>query len=163
MKRIVLGTWMLGLLWATTGCATNSIVGNGSVKAAVFSGDVGISGRGNNVTIQRGSRVWKLAVIGDNNTATLEEGVTLNQIEFWGNGNVVSLPENLIFRATEVGGNQIIRRPLSKAVVEEPMPLAPLPPLPERRVAPRPAPAPVAPAPAPKEYLPPPAEEPPLK
>ncbi len=164
MKRIVLGTWMLGLLWASTGCATNAVVGNSSVRAAQFYGDLGITGRGNNVTIQRGSRIWKLSIIGDNNTATVEEGVTLNRIEFWGNGNVVSVPENLLFRATEVGGNQIIRRPLTHVVAEEPMPLEPLPQLPERRQPmPPPAPVPVETVPPPKAYVPPPAAEPPLK
>ncbi len=161
MKKILLGVAVIGLLVGSMGCAQNGMVGSNGVKAGVYYGGVGITGHNNNLTIQRGSRVWKLSIIGNGNTATVEDEVTLNAIEFWGHDNIVNVPDNLVFRVTELGGNQIVRRPAGKHGDLDYMPgeiLPPELPRPVRRAAP-PPPQP-APEPAP---MPPPKEEPPLK
>lgn len=168
MARMALAALALGLVVAAGGCAQNATIGDAGEKAGVFFGDVGITGHGNTLTIQRGSRVWKLSIIGDNNRVTVEEDVTLNRIEFWGNGNVVSVPDYLVFRTTEVGSNQIIRRPTAGRPADwgEGQPMGELPPV---RTLPPPQPRPEPrPEPPPREeriFMPPPAPEgePPLK
>lgn len=168
MKKLVVASWMsLLLLPGGCGMSHNDVVaGNEGVKSGQFFGNVGIVGRGNRVVVERGSRLWKYSIAGDNNTVEFEEGTTLNKLELWGQGNVVSVPENMVFRVNEVGNNQIIRRPVTKAVVEEPAPLGPLPELPPRRppqVRERPAPPPPPPAREEPVFLPPAPTEPPLK
>ena len=111
MKTVLLSVVMTGLVVAATGCAYNSIMGNGIVRADQYFGDVGLTGDNHNVTIVRGSRVNKLSILGDDCSVTVQNGVALCKIEFWGTGNTISLPEGLLVRTTEVGMNQIIRRP----------------------------------------------------
>lgn len=111
MKTLLTIVAAAGLLLTASGCAYNAIVGTGVARAAQFFGDVGVSGNGNQVTIQTGSKVSKLSVLGNNCTITVEDKVVLYRIEFWGKNNTVSIPESLIVRTTEVGSNQIIRRP----------------------------------------------------
>lgn len=93
------------------GCATNSVVGQAGPQVGRYSGDVGVTGYGTNMTIKSGSQVPKLSLIGDNCTVMVEEGVTLGRIEFWGNGNEVSIPEDMTTSIAQFGTNRIIRRP----------------------------------------------------
>lgn len=109
--RAIAGMALLAMLAAwSTGCARTSIAGHGNLRTNQFFGNLGITGDGNNVTIEDGSKVTKLSILGNNNTVTVEDGANLYRIEFWGKGNIVSVPEYLAIRATEVGTNQIIRR-----------------------------------------------------
>lgn len=111
MTRVIFRGIAVGLLVLATGCAHNSIFGDGGMRSDQFFGDLGITGDQNGITVESGSRLHKLSILGHNNTITVAENVRIAQIEFWGKGNTVSLPEDMVVRTTEVGTNQIIRRP----------------------------------------------------
>lgn len=98
------------VLIGLTGCASNSIVGHGTVQAGRYVGEVGIAGNGDTVTIQEGSQVSKLSVVGDGSRITVEDGAEVSKIEFWGNGNTVSIPDGLQVKVAAMGTNQVIRR-----------------------------------------------------
>lgn len=155
MKGIVLASGMMMLALAC-GCAHNVIDGKGSVQTGQYFGDVGVTGNGNQITIERGSRVWKLSIIGHNNTITVQDGVTLNRVEFIGKGNVVNLPDNLLIRTTATQGpNQIVRRPAERGPVIDYLPGEALPP-----VTPTTTVITSTPAPVPSEPAPPPPVQP---
>lgn len=170
MKRIVLSALTTGLLVAAGGCASHSIVGHGVTQAGQYFGDVGMVGHGTNLTVQAGSKVTKLSIIGDDCRVTVEEGAWVGWIEFWGNGSTVSIPADMVTRTSEVGANQIIHRPCAPYSPEEWSPYddtTMLPPSGTTVLPAEPPPARVpaeAVAPAEKESLPPesqPVEPPP--
>lgn len=110
MKGILSSAFLVTVALLTTGCAHNSIVGDGAVASNRYFGDVGIWGDGSTVTVLRGSKLNKLSILGNDNNVTVQDTATINHIEFWGKRNTVSIPEDLIVRTSEVGRNQIIRR-----------------------------------------------------
>ncbi len=109
MRNTLCLAMVIGSLGAA-GCATNSVVGQAGPQVGRYSGDVGVTGYGTNLTIKSGSQIPKLSIIGDNCTVMVEEGVAVGRIEFWGNGNEISLPEDLTVSIAQVGSNRIIRR-----------------------------------------------------
>mgnify|MGYP000629378080 CR=1 FL=1 len=145
MRTIVLATLTAGVILAAAGCAHNPIVGDGAVRSDLFYGDVGITGNGATVTIQRGSKVHKLSVIGNDCNITVEDGVTMYKIEFWGKNNTVSLPDDLVVHTTQVGANQIIRRPRQPRPATELEESAPVPWPPATIPPAEPQPAPITP------------------
>lgn len=155
MKTILISVLAVGLLWASTGCASNPRVGTGITASERVFGDYGVTGHNCNLTILRGSKCTKLSVIGNGNTITVEDGAMLYRIEFWGKGNVVSVPESLlILRTTEVGANQLIRRPSPIRSEEVPTTYYPLPTEPTPTPAGQPAATPrstIQPKPLPPE------------
>ena len=110
MKRMTCAVLALGMLSFSVGCAANSIVGQASQKTGRYSGDVGITGNGTHLTIQRGSTVPTLSIIGDNCTVTVENGAEVGKIEFWGNNSTVSIPSDLVVWVSQVGTNSLVRR-----------------------------------------------------
>ncbi len=102
----------LGLL---AGCVTNPIVGHGIVQAGRYTGDVGISGNGTELTIQSGSNVPKLSIVGDSCKVTVEDGARVNRIEFWGAASTVTIPDNLDPIVASVGTNRVVHRPAGSA------------------------------------------------
>ncbi len=120
MRRFLLGTAVLTMVMAATGCrTTHQIMGHGITRSAKFFGDVRIIGDQANLTVLEGSRVHKLSLLGDGSTVTVMDGATLNRIEFWGNENTVSIPDYLVIRTNEVGANQVIRRPRERAPLSD--------------------------------------------
>ncbi len=97
-------------LGAVAGCVTNPIVGHGAVQTGRYTGDVGISGNGTDLTIQAGSRVPKLSIVGDACTVIVEDGAVVRRIEFWGTGNSVTIPQDLDPIVASVGVNQVLHR-----------------------------------------------------
>lgn len=93
------------------GCASNPIVGHGTVQTGRYNGDVGVSGNGSTLTILAGSNVPKLSIVGDGCKITVEDGAEVRKIEFWGNGNVVSIPSDLQVMVAAMGTNQVNPRP----------------------------------------------------
>jgi hypothetical protein len=116
---MILSVIALGLCLGSLGCAHNAIVADGISRTDTYYGDVGVTGDGTTVTIQKYSKVSKLSLLGNNNMVTVEEGAVVRRIEFWGKGNTVSLPEGLFVRTTEVGQNQIIRRSRERTPIPE--------------------------------------------
>lgn len=110
------------VLFGLAGCASNPIVGHGTVQAGRYHGDVGIAGNGTTVTMQPGSKVAKLSIVGDGSKVTVEDGAEVSRIEFWGNGNTVSIPDSLEVSIAAMGSNQVIRRPLAVAPDVQPGP-----------------------------------------
>lgn len=108
ITSIVLGT---AALLAVTGCSsTNRIVGHNLTQAGHWYGELGITGDGNNITVESGSRLTKLSVLGSGNRVTMEERCSLGKIELWGENNTVHLPDYLVVRITQWGeANQIVR------------------------------------------------------
>jgi hypothetical protein len=112
-------------------------------------GHFGIDGDNWNYTVQNGSHVTKLSILGHRNMVTVEEGVVLYDIETAGHGNIVSLPaEQFILRWANIGKNQLVRRPPSLSPTETSYaPYTPYMP-PTESISPAPgagAPVPVAP------------------
>ena len=114
----VVGSMVAGLM----GCAANPLVGHGATWAGRYNGTVGVSGNGTTVTIETGSDVPLLSIVGDGSKVMVEEGVILRKIEFWGNANTVSVPENLQVLVAAMGTNQIVRRPVGAAQPAQPDP-----------------------------------------
>jgi len=110
MKKITCAVLILGMLAFSVGCAANSIVGQAGQKTGRYSGDVRITGNGTHLTIQRGSTVPKLSIVGDNCTVTVENGAELGRIEFWGNASSVSIPNDMVVWVSQVGTNSLVRR-----------------------------------------------------
>jgi len=111
MKRVFIAALMLGVICTATGCATNAIVANNTIRDGVFFGDLGISGDDNDVTAREGSRIRKVSINGHRNTVTVEDDVPVTHVEFVGTGNTVSVPASVIVRMTELGReNTIVRR-----------------------------------------------------
>jgi hypothetical protein len=102
-------TAMIGLT-VMLGCASNPIVGHGSVQSGVYRGEVGLAGNGSTLTIEHGSVVSKLSIVGDGCTVMVEDGVELRKVEFWGNGSTLSMPEELNPTISMMGTNQVMRR-----------------------------------------------------
>lgn len=93
-----------------SGCASNAIVGHGAVQSGRYQGEVGISGNGSTVTIEKGSLVSKLSIVGDGCKVTVEDGAEIRKIEFWGNGSTVTIPQDSPAAVAAMGTNQVIRR-----------------------------------------------------
>jgi hypothetical protein len=98
-----------------SGCVTNPIVGHGAVQSGRYTGDVGISGNGDKLTIQSGSNVPKLSIVGDACVVNVEDGALVRRIEFWGTANTVTIPEDLDPIVASVGVNKVVRRPLGES------------------------------------------------
>jgi hypothetical protein len=108
------------ILLLSSGCS-NRLVGHGGVHAQTWNGTFGITGHLNDVTIQAGSRVTTLSVIGDGNKIFVEENVTLGKVEIWGENNIINVPETLIIRDDQVGkGTKIIRRAFTRRSPQRP-------------------------------------------
>ncbi len=104
-----LGATMLALV----GCASYPVVGNNTTSRNRVFGSFGLTGTGNNYTIESGSRLSYLKIAGDNNVVTVEDGAAVYKIEFWGRNNSVSLPYGIKPRLAQAGnGNQVIHRPM---------------------------------------------------
>ena len=119
MRSILLLVLVVGLL-SVTGCATNSVVGQAGPQVGRYSGDVGVTGYGTNLTIKSGSLVPKLSMIGDSCIVTVEEGASVGRIEFWGNGNEVSVPEDMAVSIAQFGANRVTRRPRGQGAAANP-------------------------------------------
>lgn len=122
MGKAILAGFVSGMLVVSSGCATNSVVGSGLQKAGKYSGNVGVTGHNTHLTIQRGSVVPKLSIIGDKCEVIVEDGAELGRIEFWGNGSSVSVPSDMVVWVSEVGNNSFIRRPPSQSNSAKPKP-----------------------------------------
>jgi hypothetical protein len=110
MNRIVCAVLVSGMLAVNLGCAANSTVGDAAQKTGRFSGNVGVTGHSAHLTIQRGSTVPKLSIVGDNCSVIVEDGAELGRIEFWGNGSSVSIPSDTVVWVSQVGTNSVVRR-----------------------------------------------------
>lgn len=108
-RFMIVATVLIGL----SGCASNPIVGHGTVQAGRYAGEVGIAGNGSALTIQTGSEVSKLSIVGDGSRVIVEDGARVRKIEFWGNGNTVSIPDDLQVMIAAMGTNTVTRRPTS--------------------------------------------------
>jgi hypothetical protein len=97
------------------GCVTNPIVGHGAVHTGRYTGDVGITGNGTNLTVQAGSNVPKLSIVGDACSVNVEDGAVVRRIEFWGTANTVTIPENLDPIVASMGVNHVVRRSVAEA------------------------------------------------
>jgi len=151
MSKMLAAGGLLGALLLVGGCAVNATVGHQSTRSGVWFGDLGVTGHGNNLTVQRGSRLHKISFIGDNNTVTCEDDVLVSHIEFWGSNNTITIPAGLLIRVTEVGkGNTVIRRPERWTRYEEgigePEQVTPPPAAPAPSVEPTPVPEETPPA-----------------
>ena len=122
MTRFSLIALTTVVLLTATGCSsTNRIVGHQLTQVGHWYGELGITGHGNNLTVQSGSRLTKLSIIGDGNTVTVRERCSLGKIELWGDNNTVNIPEYLVVRIAQVGpGNKIIRIPAGMTIPAEP-------------------------------------------
>jgi len=108
----IMGTVLVSLmLVANIGCAANPVVGDSAQRTGRYSGNVRIVGHNTHLTIQEGSVVPKLSIVGDNCSVVAEDGVQLGRIEFWGNGSTVSIPRGMKTWVSKVGVNSIVRRP----------------------------------------------------
>jgi hypothetical protein len=107
------------VLVGSAGCATNPIVGHGTVQSGRYTGDVGITGNGTTLTIQAGSNVPKLAIVGDACTVNVEDGAVVRRIDFWGTANTVTIPETLDPIVSSMGANHVVRRPVAQATAAE--------------------------------------------
>jgi hypothetical protein len=119
-KEYDVRTMLLGALLAAAqvifaGCATNPVVGHGAVQAGRYTGDVGISGNGTELTIQSGSNVPKLSIVGDSCRVTVEDGARVSRIEFWGAASTVTIPDDIDPIVASVGTNRVVRRPVGSA------------------------------------------------
>lgn len=111
---VVFGLGAVSLLLA--GCASYPVVGNNTTSRNRVFGSFGLTGHGNNYTIEAGSRLSYLKVAGDNNVVTVEDGAFVYKIEFWGRNNSVSLPYGIRPRVAQAGnGNQVVTRPMASA------------------------------------------------
>lgn len=111
MTRTALIAMATAALLAATGCSsTNRIVGHNLTQTGHWYGELGITGDGNNITVQAGSRLTKLSVLGDGNAVTVEERCSLGKVELWGENNTVNVPDYLVVRIAQWGpANQIVR------------------------------------------------------
>ena len=108
----IMGTVLVSsMLVANIGCAANPVVGDNAQRTGRYSGNVRIVGHSTHLTIQEGSVVPKLSIVGDNCSVVVEDGVQLGRIEFWGNGSTVSIPRGMKTWVSKVGVNSIVRRP----------------------------------------------------
>ena len=98
-----------------SGCASNAIVGHGTVQSGRYSGEVGISGNGSTVTIEKGSMISKLSIVGDGCKVTVEDRAEVRKIEFWGNGSIVTIPQDSPAAVVAMGTNQVIRRSIASS------------------------------------------------
>jgi hypothetical protein len=95
-------------------------VGHNLTQVGHWYGELGITGDGNVITVQSGSRLTKLSILGDDNTVTMEERSSLGKIELWGENNTVHVPDYLVVRIAQWGElNQIVRHGFGTAA---PMP-----------------------------------------
>ena len=114
------------LLWAMlvaihatlAGCATNPVVGHGTSQTGRYRGDVGITGNGTELTIQAGSNVSKLSIVGDACIVNLEDGGVVRRIEFWGTANTVTIPEKFNPIIASVGVTKVEHRPAGEALAK---------------------------------------------
>lgn len=120
MKKVLAIATAVIALAGLVGCAANPIVGHGTVQAGRYHGDVGIAGNGTTLTMEPGSKVYKLSIVGDGSKVMVEEGAEVSKIEFWGNGNTVSIPDNLEVSIVAMGSNQVVRRAVSGAGASKP-------------------------------------------
>ncbi len=97
------------------GCVTNPVVDHGVVQTGRYTGDVGITGNGTELTIQSGSNVPKLSIVGDACKVTVEDGARVGRIEFWGAASTVTIPDNRDPIVASVGVNNVLRRPVSES------------------------------------------------
>lgn len=107
----------------SVGCTSTQRIAqsNGSYEAKYF-GELGVTGHVNTVTIQRGSKLDKLSIIGDGNKIFVDDHVVLAKIEIWGGDNEVSIPRTLIVREYIVGQRSAIVRRDVQAPPLQPQP-----------------------------------------
>lgn len=112
IQRSVWG-WCAGaVLIGLAGCAAHPLIASNSTHSGKKFGSFGITGYGNNVTIDRDSYLSVLSIIGDGNSVNVEDGADVFKIEIWGRNNTISVPWYLVWREKLVGNNnQIIPRP----------------------------------------------------
>lgn len=111
MQRIAFIVLTTGLLVSAQGCTpTTRIIGHDTTTSRRFTNDVGVTGHRTNLTIEAGSQVPKLSIIGNDCTITVQDGADVARIEFWGNGNTVSLPHDLLIYLSQAGANRIVHR-----------------------------------------------------
>jgi hypothetical protein len=122
MYRTALIAVGIAALVAATGCSsTNRIVGHNLTQTGHWYGELGITGDGNRITVESGSRLTKLSLLGDGNTVSVEDGCSLGKIEIWGGGNTVNIPDYLVVRVAQWGQhNQVFR--LGPGGISVPMP-----------------------------------------
>ncbi len=122
MKRVSI-TLLLAIVFAgPMGCVTNPVVGHGAVQTGRYTGDVGISGNGTELTIQSGSKVPKLSIVGDACVVKVEDGAVVRRIEFWGTANTVTIPADLDPIVASVGVNQVLHRKIGDSPPAESKP-----------------------------------------
>ena len=107
------------VVWLT-GCAANPIVGHGVSQVGRYRGDVGITGNGAELTIQSGSEVPKLSIVGDACIVNVEDGAVVRRIEFWGAASTVTIPDNLEPMVASMGTNKVVRRPVGQPPATRP-------------------------------------------
>ena len=110
MKTGLFCTLLLGSFACVAGCVTNPIVGHGAAQAGRYTGDVGITGNGAELTIQSGSNVPKLSIVGDACIVNVEDGAVVRRIEFWGTANTVTIPDGDNPIIASVGVNKVLHR-----------------------------------------------------
>jgi hypothetical protein len=114
MKRMLICTLVATTLAGMVSCSTNPVVGHGAAQVGRYTGDVGITGNGTELTIQSGSNVPKLSIVGDACIVSVEDGAVVRRIEFWGTANTVTIPDNLNPIVASVGVNKVVHRPLGE-------------------------------------------------
>lgn len=109
MRSACMGLCLLTLGLAS-GCINNNrIVASRVSQANTWYGELGITGHGNDITIQSGSDLTRLSIIGDFNKVRVEPRSTLGKIEIWGKDCKVYVPARMVIRKNVVGhGSEII-------------------------------------------------------
>ena len=97
-------------------CAVNAgctqalaISGDGMRDTLHVTGDVGIRGDDNRLTILAGSDVSKLSIIGDENEVIFEEGAHVSKVEVVGEENEIRVPEGEDVQWSAIGEDNRLR------------------------------------------------------
>lgn len=108
--RVVGVALAAALVLLSSGCvSSNRIVANRVVQSNTWYGELGITGVGNDITVQRGSDLTRLSIIGDFNRVRIEPRSTCGKIEIWGKECQVFVPAGMVIRKNVVGhGSEVV-------------------------------------------------------
>jgi hypothetical protein len=110
MQRTASLVLAIAFLVTAPGCVTSRLVGHDQTISRKFTNDVGVTGNRTNLTIEAGSKIPKLSIIGDDCQVAVEDGAHIARIEFWGNGSTVTIPAGLMVYISQAGTNTVVHR-----------------------------------------------------